>query len=430
MKDPNDNDKVKTYVVAFATLQQQSSDGTFHNLISSYRDKKDGSGYEVLVVQVSSYISCVIVLSCCRFPGLHLTCPPRPQPPRGLGQQPQFCGSHPAHVRQLGKGLCRRPWHSRRQEAPLGAARKAALGGLWRERPPSQVTRVVFVRKWARRGRQRPHRSLSPRTLPACGTVAARALRARRVLFVAALGLLSRWALLVVLCAFAFVLRAPPPSRVLWCFRAPSSAIYFVLYFFFFIIYFFLPPPPEANERPVAASTTKQFQSPHVSPFLNPPFSSSFFSSFRGTCDLRTCASPRPLGHFYAIITAHYHGLARDGAIAVPVGVILLSANRYSSNSLRGRSPISLPPPNPPTLKCASLSRLVCLFSYLFTAVPCPPPRPAPPSQRGADGDPNGREVTKPTFMCPLLKSLILTFFVSPASGGPETCALVQVIAH
>ena len=202
MKDPNDNDKVKTYVVAFATLQQQSSDGTFHNLISSYRDKKDGSGYEVLVVQVSSYISCVIVLSCCRFPGLHLTCPPRPQPPRGLGQQPQFCGSHPAHVRQLGKGLCRRPWHSRRQEAPLGAARKAALGGLWRERPPSQVTRVVFVRKWARRGRQRPHRSLSPRTLPACGTVAARALRARRVLFVAALGLLSRWALLVVLCAF------------------------------------------------------------------------------------------------------------------------------------------------------------------------------------------------------------------------------------
>ena len=139
---------------------------------------------------------------------------------------------------------------------------------------------------------------------------------------------------------------------------------------------FFLPPPPEANERPVAASTTKQFQSPHVSPFLNPPFSSSFFSSFRGTCDLRTCASPRPLGHFYAIITAHYHGLARDGAIAVPVGVILLSANRYSSNSLRGRSPISLPPPNPPTLKCASLSRLVCLFSYLFTAVPCPPPDP------------------------------------------------------
>ena len=172
------------------------------------------------------------------------------------------------------------------------------------------------------------------------------------------------------------VARPPPPPGFCGVFERPAR-LYISFYTSFSSLYiFFLPPPPEANERPVAASTTKQFQSPHVSPFLNPPFSSSFFSFFRGTCDLRTCASPRPLGHFYAIITAHYHGLARDGAIAVPVGVILLSANRYSSNSLRGRSPISLPPPNPPTLKCASLSRLVCLFSYLFTAVPCPPPPP------------------------------------------------------
>ena len=231
-------------------------------------------------------------------------------------------------------------------------------------------------------------------------------------------------------CALSHLCCAPPPPPGFCGVFERPARLYISFYTSFSSLYiFFLPPPPEANERPVAASTTKQFQSPHVSPFLNPPFSSSFFSFFRGTCDLRTCASPRPLGHFYAIITAHYHGLARDGAIAVPVGVILLSANRYSSNSLRGRSPISLPPPNPPTLKCASLSRLVCLFSYLFTAVPCPPPA-APPSQRGADGDPNGREVTKPTFMCPLLKSLILSFFVSPASGGPETCALVQVIAH
>ena len=108
-RDPNDHSKVAPYVVAFASLQQTDPDGKFINIQSSYRDNKDKTGYEVLVVQVSSYFSCVLVLSCCRFPGLPLTyvrklprpaAPMRPQPPRGLGHEPRVCGHYPAHARQ------------------------------------------------------------------------------------------------------------------------------------------------------------------------------------------------------------------------------------------------------------------------------------------------------------------------------------------
>ena len=59
---------------------------------------------------------------------------------------------------------------------------------------------------------------------------------------------------------FRICVACPPPSRVVWCFRAPSSAIYFVLYFFFFIIFFFsrpLPKPTKGRSRPQRPSSSK-----------------------------------------------------------------------------------------------------------------------------------------------------------------------------
>ena len=77
-RNPNDHQDVRKYVVAFASLQQSTDSAGYINVQSSYRDSDDKSGYEVLVVEVSSCFegSCfsfVLVLSCCRLPGLPLT---------------------------------------------------------------------------------------------------------------------------------------------------------------------------------------------------------------------------------------------------------------------------------------------------------------------------------------------------------------------
>ena len=42
-RDPNDHKNAKTYVVAFASLEQKPSDGKFFNMQSSYRASKKGT---------------------------------------------------------------------------------------------------------------------------------------------------------------------------------------------------------------------------------------------------------------------------------------------------------------------------------------------------------------------------------------------------